>query len=154
MTAEAILPVLSPFQLGPLSLANRAVVAPMTRVSATRDGVPTLRMVDYYREFARGGFGLVITEGTFPDHDASKGYDNQPGIADATQREAWARISTSVHEDGGHIVLQLMHAGSLCQRTPKGRRTIASRTFGSSGSSPRTRLMSPPLAAIPCNANN
>ncbi len=51
MIAEAILPVLTPFQFGPLSLANRAVVAPMTRVSATPDGVPTSRMVDYYREW-------------------------------------------------------------------------------------------------------
>ncbi len=125
MTVEAILPVLTPFQFGRLSLANRAVVAPMTRVSATPDGVPTSRMVDYYREFAQGGFGLVITEGTYPDHDASRGYDNQPGIADATQREAWARIATAVHEDGGHIILQLMHAGALSQRTPKGGRTIA-----------------------------
>ncbi len=125
MTAEAILPVLTPFQFGPLSLANRAVVAPMTRVSATPDGVPTSRMVDYYREFARGGFALIIAEGTYLDHDASRGYDNQPGIADETQREAWARIATAVHEDDGRIILQLMHAGALSQRTLKGGRTIA-----------------------------
>ena len=127
MTAEAILPVLTPFQLGPVSLANRAVVAPMTRVSATPDGVPTSRMVDYYREFARGGFGLVITEGTYPDHDASRGYDNQPGIADETQRDAWARVAAAVHEDGGHIILQLMHAGALSQRADGGRTIAPSR---------------------------
>jgi 2,4-dienoyl-CoA reductase-like NADH-dependent reductase (Old Yellow Enzyme family) len=97
----------------------------MTRVSATTEGVPTSRMVDYYREFARGGFRLVITEGTYPDHDASRGYDNQPGIADETQREAWARVAAAVHEDGGHILLQLMHAGALSQRTLNGGRTIA-----------------------------
>ena len=125
LIAEAVRPVLTPFRLGPLLLVNRTAVAPMTRVSATTEGVPTSRMVDYYRDFVRGGFGLVITEGTYPDHEASRGYDNQPGIADETQRQAWARVAAAVHDDGGHIILQLMHAGALSQRTLNGGRTIA-----------------------------
>jgi len=135
MSAETLKPVLTPFQLGPLSLANRAVLAPMTRVSATKDGIPTSRMVEYYRDFARGGFGLVITEGTYPDNDASRGYDNQPGIASDSQREAWAGVVAAVHESGGRIVLQLMHAGALSQRSDGGR------TIAPSSVKPRGEMM-------------
>ncbi|MEC4723889.1 hypothetical protein RY831_32830 [Noviherbaspirillum sp. CPCC 100848] len=60
-------PLLSPFTIGTLSLKNRIAVAPMTRVSATEDGHATDDMVRYYQRFAAGGFGLVITEGTYPD---------------------------------------------------------------------------------------
>ena len=57
----------------------------MSRVSATDDGLVAGRMMSYYRSFARGGFGFVITEGTYTDEDASKGYDRQPGIATELQ---------------------------------------------------------------------
>ena len=153
MITESIRPILTPIQLGALLLANRTAVAPMTRVSATTEGVPTSLMVDYYRDFVRGGFGLVITEGTYPDHDASQGYDNQPGIADETQRQAWAPIAAAVHADGGHIILQLMHAGALSQRTLNSGRTIApSRVqprgnmmpqYGGSGHYPTPEAMTP-----------
>ena len=65
----------APVTLGTLRLPNRIVVAPMTRVSATDGGQATARMARYYADYARGGFGLIIAEGTYPDHDASQGYD-------------------------------------------------------------------------------
>ena len=57
----------SPIRIDSLALDNRATVAPMTRASANPDGTATEQMVEYYRRYARGGFGLVITEGTFTD---------------------------------------------------------------------------------------
>jgi hypothetical protein len=63
-------PALSPTTLGPLELPNRLVVAPMTRVSATPDGVPTPEMVEYYAAFAAGGFGLVVLS---PEHSQYAG---------------------------------------------------------------------------------
>ena len=74
-------PIFSKVELFGFTLRNRLVVAPMSRVSATDDGLATDEMASYYRDFARGGFGMVITEGTYTDEDASQGYDRQPGMA-------------------------------------------------------------------------
>lgn len=82
-------PTLTPVRLGGLELANRLAVAPMTRVSATADGVPTQQMADYYAAFARGGFGLIITEGTYTDLQYSQGYLNQPGAVTDAQLAGW-----------------------------------------------------------------
>ena len=57
-------PALQPSKIGRFELTNRLVVAPMSRVSAAADGTPTDEMTDYYAQFASGGFGLVITEGS------------------------------------------------------------------------------------------
>lgn len=106
---------LSPFRLGSLDLPNRCVVAPMTRISADADGVPTAQMAAHYGAFARGGFGLIITEGTHPDAAQSQGYRDQPGIATPAQTAGWRAVTEPVHAAGGRIVLQLMHAGALVQ---------------------------------------
>ncbi|WP_084965189.1 tRNA-dihydrouridine synthase [Thermoactinospora rubra] len=108
-------PALQPERIGRLDLANRLAVAPMTRVSAAPDGTPTPEMADYYAEFAGGGFGLVITEGTYTDTAYSQGYLNQPGIVTEGHAAAWREIAERVHAAGARIVLQLMHAGALSQ---------------------------------------
>ncbi|WP_373046217.1 NADH:flavin oxidoreductase [Vulgatibacter sp.] len=104
-----------PGRLGRLRLPNRLVVAPMTRVSATAEGLATEQMAAYYAGFAAGGFGLVITEGCYTDRAHAQGYLHQPGLTDAPQAAAWRRVVERVHGAGGRIVLQLMHAGALSQ---------------------------------------
>ena len=94
--------------------ANRLAVAPMSRVSTAGDGIATPAMADYYAEFAHGGFGLIITEGTYFDGH-SQAYPDQPAIVTEAQVRAWARVVDAVHEAGGTIYLQLMHAGALVQ---------------------------------------
>lgn len=111
-------PLFTPLRVGPLSLPNRLVVAPMTRVSATADGHATQQMADYYAAFAAGGFGLVITEGLYTDKAYAQGYFFQPGLADDAQRDAWRPVVERVHAQGGRIVAQLMHAGALSQGNP------------------------------------
>ncbi len=54
-----------------IDVPNRFTVAPMTRTSADEHGVPTAIMGDYYERFAKGGFGLVITEGVYTDDRAA-----------------------------------------------------------------------------------
>ena len=98
-----------------LTLPNRIAVAPMTRVSATAGGHATDRMRDYYAAFARGGFGLVISEGTYTDKAFSQGYLHQPGLADDAQAAAWAPVVAAVHAGGSPMLAQLMHAGALSQ---------------------------------------
>lgn len=117
--------ILSPFRLGTLELPNRSVVAPMTRISADADGVPTAQMTEHYSAFARGGFGLIITEGTHPDLTQSQGYRDQPGIATPAQIEGWRQVTNAVHDEGGRIILQLMHAGALVQDNRYTDETIA-----------------------------
>ena len=102
-------------QLGSLELKNRLAVAPMTRVSATEDGLATQAMADYYAKFAKGGFGLIIVEASYVDQKFSQGYHFQPGIATAAQRDAWKVVVDAVHANGAKICMQLVHAGALNQ---------------------------------------
>ncbi|MGW5973468.1 oxidoreductase [Streptomyces sp. NPDC055186] len=105
----------TPFDLGGVRLGNRTALAPMTRISATEDGMVTDRNARYYAGFARGGFALVITEGVYPDTEHSQGYLYQPGLATAAQGEAWRPVVEAVHAAGSAIFAQLMHAGAQSQ---------------------------------------
>jgi len=105
----------APLILGRTELANRVALAPMTRVSGHADGRPTDRIGGYYRRFAAGGFGLLITEGLYTDEEASQGYIDQPGIATSQHAEAWKPLVAAVHEEGAKIFAQLMHAGAQSQ---------------------------------------
>ncbi|KPQ00036.1 NADH:flavin oxidoreductase [Marinobacter sp. HL-58] len=98
-----------------MKLDNRFALAPMTRTSADPDGTPNGLMADHYEAYARGGFGLVITEGTYTDELASQGYANQPGIINDQQIEGWKTVVDRVHAAGSKIVIQLMHAGAQFQ---------------------------------------
>ena len=129
-------PALAPVQLGGHVLRNRLAVAPMTRVSARPDGTPTAEMADYYTEFAAGGFGLVISEGTYPDTAASQGYLDQPGLACGEHVTGWQVVTDRVHAAGARMVAQLMHAGALSQ----GNQYI-SRTVAPSAVAPRGEMM-------------
>ncbi|RKT88772.1 2,4-dienoyl-CoA reductase [Saccharopolyspora antimicrobica] len=111
----SIHPALTPVRIGGTELPNRAVVAPMSRVSTSGDGVPTERMADYYREFALGGFGLITTEGTYTDDQHSQAYPDQPGLTSEAHAAGWREVVRAVHDAGGRIALQLMHAGALSQ---------------------------------------
>ncbi|MFB6285361.1 MAG: NADH:flavin oxidoreductase [Candidatus Bipolaricaulia bacterium] len=102
-----------PFELKRLSLRNRIVMAPMTRTSAGDYGVPTEAMAEYYARRARGGTGLVLTEGTYTDDAFSKGYFNEPGIVTEAQITGWQNVVERVHDEGAQIALQLFHAGRL-----------------------------------------
>jgi 2,4-dienoyl-CoA reductase-like NADH-dependent reductase (Old Yellow Enzyme family) len=115
MSLSQLPSILTAFDMHGLALANRLAVAPMTRVTATPEGLPTERMVEYYRGFAKGGFALVFSEGIYPDKAYSQGYLNQPGLADDDQARAWQAVTSAVHAEGAKIAAQLMHAGALSQ---------------------------------------
>ncbi|RRB06815.1 NADH:flavin oxidoreductase [Larkinella rosea] len=102
-------------RLGQRRLSNRFVVAPMTRVSATSDGIPTDSMADYYEAFATGGFAAIITEGIYTDSIASVCNPNQPGLVTEQQVKSWLRLTTRVRQYPTVFIAQLMHAGALSQ---------------------------------------
>jgi 2,4-dienoyl-CoA reductase-like NADH-dependent reductase (Old Yellow Enzyme family) len=103
------------FKINRTDLKNRVGLAPMTRISATEEGYVTDKMVKYYRSFAKGGFGLIITEGTYIDDKNSQTYQYQPGIAFDGQAQEWKKVVDAVHEEGGKIFMQLQHSGPLSQ---------------------------------------
>ena len=102
--------IFTPTRLGRIEIANRLVMAPMTRSRADDDGVPGDLAVTYYTQ--RAGAGLVISEGVFPTF-AGKGYVHTPGIETEAQLEAWKATVDAVHEAGGRIFMQLMHTGRI-----------------------------------------
>ncbi|QSP93901.1 NADH:flavin oxidoreductase [Marinobacter salinisoli] len=107
--------VMQSVSFGNLSVDNRFALAPMTRTSADADGTPNQLMADHYEAYAKGGFGLLISEGVYTDEFASQGYSNQPGIINQHQVEGWRRITERVHAAGSKMFIQLMHAGAQFQ---------------------------------------
>jgi N-ethylmaleimide reductase len=122
----------SPVTLGALSLANRVVMAPMTRNRAHPDGVPGALMADYYA--ARADAGLIVAEGTWPSA-CGQAYCRQPGIETLAQLAGWRRVTDAVHARGGKIVLQIMHAGRIgsAQIKPPGVATVAPSAIRAAG---------------------
>ena len=98
----------TPFTLAGLDLANRVVMAPMTRCRADAEHVPTALVAEHYGQ--RASAGLLITEGTGPCADGS-GYARMPGIYNEAQVAAWRTVTDAVHARGGRIFMQLMHTG-------------------------------------------
>jgi 2,4-dienoyl-CoA reductase-like NADH-dependent reductase (Old Yellow Enzyme family) len=122
-----------PITIKNLSLPNRIVVAPMTRMRAGEPGVPTPEMIAYYRRFAEGGAGLIITEGVYTDLFASKGYFGEPGLVTPEQTEGWRKVADAVHAAGGKIGTQLFHTGRASHSKIIGRRPIAPSAIAARG---------------------
>lgn len=99
-----------PAQLGPLQLANRVVMAPLTRSRAKEDDIPGDLAAEYYVQ--RAGAGLIIAEAT-QISPQGKGYILTPGIYSDAQVQAWKKITSGVHAAGGKIFLQLWHVGRI-----------------------------------------
>lgn len=108
MKKESIL--FSPLKVGRYQLANRLVMAPMTRSRADDRGVPSELVPVYYAQ--RAGAGLIISEGIYPS-PMGKGYVRTPGIHSDAQVAAWKKVTDAVHAKGGRIFAQIMHAGRI-----------------------------------------
>jgi N-ethylmaleimide reductase len=101
-----------PVQAGSLALANRIVMAPLTRNRAP-EAIPTSLMAEYYAQ--RATAGLLITEATAISHQA-QGYADVPGLYGTEQLDGWKRVTRAVHDKGGKIVVQLWHVGRVSHR--------------------------------------
>ncbi|MET0982864.1 MAG: NADH:flavin oxidoreductase [Telluria sp.] len=117
--------ILSAYDMNGILLRNRLAVAPMTRITASETGAPTRAMHDYYLRFARGGFGMIITEGLYTDQAFSQAYLNQAGMAEDAHARGWAAINGEIAAHGTFVVAQLMHAGALSQGNPFRTHTVA-----------------------------
>lgn len=120
-----------PLQLGDLQLANRVVMAPLTR-SRSRGLEPGPLAVEYYRQ--RASAGLIISEGTQISADG-QGYLDTPGIHTPAQVAAWKQVTDAVHAAGGRIAVQLWHVGRIShtQFQPDGRAPVSSTDRAANG---------------------
>lgn len=101
-----------PFRLKSLSLPNRIVMAPMTR-SKSPQQVPNEDVADYYRARAVGGVGLILTEGTSPEHRSASADVNVPAFFGEESLAGWEKVVRAVKSAGGNIMPQLWHQGII-----------------------------------------
>ncbi|GHA06294.1 alkene reductase [Streptomyces tauricus] len=98
------------YDLGALTLPNRVVMAPMTRVRAAAGGLATPSMATYYAQ--RASAGLIVTEGVQPSL-IGQSNPGTPGLHTDEQQESWRQVTDAVHANGGRIFAQLMHGGRV-----------------------------------------
>ena len=94
MTLDALF---APMKVGGLTLANRIVMAPMTR-SFSPGYVPGDDVAAYYRRRAENDVGLILTEGVAPNTVTAMGTPNVPTIATAQSNAGWKKIVEVVAE--------------------------------------------------------
>jgi 2,4-dienoyl-CoA reductase-like NADH-dependent reductase (Old Yellow Enzyme family) len=107
---DAGTPLLKPAAMGDLALANRMIMAPMTRGRAGEQRTATALMAEYYSQ--RAGAGLIVTEGTAIS-EQGYGWMGSPGIYTQAHALGWKEVTAAVHQRGGRIFLQLWHTGRV-----------------------------------------
>jgi N-ethylmaleimide reductase len=114
----------APIEVGAWKLANRIVMAPMTRSRAGAGDAATPLMAQYYAQ--RASAGLVVAEASQISPEG-QGYVGTPGIYSAAQVDGWRRVTNAVHAAGGTIVLQLWHVGRIAHpdNKPAGAGSVA-----------------------------
>src|SRR6202049_3510109 len=102
--------LLEPFKLGPITLPNRLVMAPLTRNRAVAGLVPGPLAAEYYAQ--RASAGLLVTEASQVSQQG-QGYQDTPGIYSREQVAGWRKVTDRVHARGGRIFLHLSHVGGI-----------------------------------------
>jgi N-ethylmaleimide reductase len=112
-------------KIGDLTLSNRVIMAPLTRMRSTQPGnIPNALNAEYYAQ--RASAGLIISEATQISQQG-QGYPATPGIYSAEQVEGWKLVTNAVHKAGGKIFLQLWHVGRISHPSlqPNGGQPVA-----------------------------
>ena len=132
---------LSPFPTQRITLANRIVMAPMTR-SHSPGRVPGPDVAAYYRRRAEGGVGLIITEGTYVDHPAA-GFDpKRAQFSRAAALQGWRQVAEQVHagrRPDHSAALARRYGGFARPAAAEGRTPIGPSGFSKPGRKPVSR---------------
>ncbi|MFF8572322.1 alkene reductase [Streptomyces sp. NPDC015408] len=109
------------YPLGELTLPNRMVMAPMTRVRAAEGGLATPSMATYYAQ--RASAGLIVSEGVQPSL-VGQSNPGTPGLYTDEQVAAWRPVTGALHANGGRIFAQIMHGGRVSHPDTTGIRPV------------------------------
>lgn len=99
-----------PIEIGPMTVKNRFVVPPMGNNFANTDGTMSEQSAAYYRERAKGGFGLITIEATVV-HKGAKGGPRKPCLYDDSTIESFRKVIDGCHAEGAKVSIQLQNAG-------------------------------------------
>lgn len=121
----------TPHQLGGLTLPNRVVMAPMTRVRAAAGGLATPSMATYYAQ--RATAGLIVTEGVQPSL-VGQSNPGTPGLYTDEQTVSWRAVTDAVHANGGRVFAQIMHGGRVSHPDTIGTRPVGPSAVPAAGS--------------------
>lgn len=105
--------LLSPCRIGSLELRNRIAMAPMGVEIVEADGSIREPVLAYYRERARGGAGLLITENTAACYPRGANTANEIAVSDDKYLPGLTALTEAVHEHGAKIAIQLAHHGKV-----------------------------------------
>jgi 2,4-dienoyl-CoA reductase-like NADH-dependent reductase (Old Yellow Enzyme family) len=114
----------APLTIGPMTVSNRLVMAPMERNYANPDGTVSERTVAHYRARAEGGVGWIDVESTFVD-PAGRGRTHQLGLHEDRCVDGMRRLADAVHAGGAKIGIELHHAGRNTSSAISGSRPVA-----------------------------
>ncbi len=124
-----------PGSIGSMKIRNRIVMPAMATNYADDDGRVTDLMIDHYVQRARGGVGLIITEGICPDFPSGKGWKNEAGIDDDKYIPGYKRLTEAVHKHGAKIAMQIHHGGRQAEQAFTGLQPVAPSPIPSSATS-------------------
>ncbi|MCS2609511.1 NADPH-dependent 2,4-dienoyl-CoA reductase [Halomonas dongshanensis] len=110
MPRDAAYPhIFSPLQVGHLTLPNRVLMGSMhTNLEEAPDGFA--RLAAFYAERARQGVSLIVTGGIAPNPEGAV-FEGAHALTDDAHLDEHRQVVEAVHAEGGHICLQILHAG-------------------------------------------
>ena len=109
MTASHYPHLMAPLDLGFTTLRNRSLMGSMhTGLEEKPGGFE--RMAAYFAERAKGGVGLMVTGGIAPNDEGGV-YSGAAKLSTAEEAEKHLVVTRAVHDAGGKICLQILHAG-------------------------------------------
>lgn len=100
----------TPGKIGSLEISNRLVRSATAERMADDNGQPRPKMVDFYRQLARGGVGLIIT-GHMYIHPSGKAHEEMTGIYNDGFIPHLKKLADAIHEEGGLGIVQINHGG-------------------------------------------
>ena len=107
-----------------MTIRNRIVRFATWEGMCDQDGRPTKKLISYYRDLVRGGIGLIVSGYTFVRPEG-KQMPGKMGIDRDDFADDYKQLTSAVHEDGGTIAIQLVHAGGQTNAGTAGRQPLA-----------------------------
>ena len=115
--------IFTPIKIGSMEVKNRMIVPAMGTNLAEHNGEAGEKLINYYTERARGGFGLIITECSAVSYEG-RSLVNECGMWDDSLIPSYKKLTDSVHNEGAKIAVQLRHCGRETKSCYTGGREI------------------------------